>query len=742
MTRITDLDLRLRWAPARMVVLTALVVVAALVAAGAALAGRPEPAGLPVPFAIDDVGSGSLLFETAKPGRYVAAPTVVTEIDMRVGGLVARVTVRQQFYNPTDGWLEGTYVFPLPENAAVDRMRLTVGTHEIEARIAERAAARKAYRKARREGRRAALIEQQRPNIFTNAVANIGPKEVVTVELRYHQTLRYDHGRFRLRFPMVVAPRYFPGPVTVARAGDKGWASRMDAVRDGAADARRITSPVRHPDTGLINPVTLRIRLDAGFRLAELYSPYHGIHVSDRGEGTATIVLDRGAAPADRDFELVWVPETSAAPVAGLFRETIGTDTYLLAMVLPPRGDGASDGAGDAAPPRDAVFVIDRSGSMAGRSIEQAKAALTLALDRLRPVDRFQIIRFSNAHDALFGGLRPVSPGTIGRAKAYVAATRAEGGTVMLPALRRALTGPRPRGRLRQVVFLTDGAVGNEVALLKEISRLLHGSRLFTVGIGSAPNGYFMRRAAAAGRGTFTYIGKLEETAARMDGLFRKLERPVLTDVMTRWSTADGGSNAVDSYPKLPPDLYHGEPLVLAARLPAGAGVEALELTARLGNRQWRHVLDLAGARQAEGIGAVWGRARISELMDSLREGADPASVRAGVIETALAHSLVSRYTSLVAVAREVVRPADTPLASATVEHNLPRGWDYDKVFGDRLRKHAPARMKDAMLRPAPGAATPVTLPQGATPAPLDIAIGLLALLGALGLLLWRRRSI
>ncbi len=711
-----------------------LVSVTLITAVRAAPANRGAVPGL---MAIDDVGAGTLLFKTQKPGRFVPAPVVTTEVDIQVGGMVARVKLRQQFYNPTDSWLEGVYAFPLPENASVDSMRLIIGDQVIEASIKEREAARKAYERARREGRRAALVEQHRPNIFTNSIANIGPRDTVVVELSYQHSLRYDQGKFRLRFPMVVAPRYMPGPLTLASAGENGWTS----VTVNGTEKDAIISPVLHPDAGPWNPVTLTIALDAGFPITELTSPYHQVTITDRRDGRARITLADGAVAADRDFELVWTPETGTAPVAGVFRETVDGETYLMVMVLPPHEDRAA-----APPPRDAVFVFDHSGSMGGTSITQAKRALELALNRLRPEDRFNIIRFDDRHDSVFAGLRPADAANIRRAKAYVDGTTADGGTVMAPALRQALSGGRDGKRLRQVVFLTDGAVSNEIELLRDIEQRLNGSRLFTVGIGSAPNSYFMRKAAEAGRGSFTYIGKLSEVEERMDGLFRKLERPALTDLLTRWSLAADDKAGVDAYPKLLPDLYHGEPLVIAAKLPGGAALDSnatLQISGILGDRQWRHSLSLGNARKAAGIAALWGRARITDLLDSLRQGADPKTVRKAAIATALRHNLVSRYTSLVAVAKQPVRPKDAVLARRKAPINLPHGWDYDKLFGEHRLKAAPPPKQQARLHTAGTVlgVTGLTLPQGATHATLNILFGLLALLAAGGLLLWRRRS-
>ena len=707
---------------------------------GARQAGANTAAGGLV--SLDDVGAGTLLFKTRRAGRYVAAPTVATEIDMRVGGMIARVELRQTFHNPSQSWLEGVYAFPLPENAAVDGMRIAFGDKVIDAVIAERAQARRTYDKARKEGRKAALVEQQRPNLFTNDVANIGPGESVTVTLRYQQTLRYDQGRFRLRFPMVVGPRYTPGPLTVSSAGEGGWSQAAEI----AADAERISSPVLRPEEGKVNPVALRIALDAGFPLAELHSPYHTITGSDWRDGTATITLDAGAVPADRDFELVWKPDTGAAPVAGVFQEIVDGKAYFLVMVLPPHRGRSDRGRNAVAPmPRDLVFVLDRSGSMGGTSIIQAREATKAALARLRPDDRFEIIRFSSGHDALFGAVRHATPDQIARANAFVAGTTADGGTEMLAPLRRALSGKAARGRLRQIVFLTDGGVSNETQLLAEIENRLGRSRLFTVGIGSAPNGYFMRKAAAAGRGSFTYIGSAHDVSARVGKLFHKLERPVLTDVLTSWTTASGDAIAVEAYPDLVPDLYDGEPVVVVARLDGDGGGEGeLRLNGVFAGQEWRHVLRLDGARDTAGVAALWGRAKIAELADSLRRGADPAAVKQAITETALRHRLISRHTSLVAVAKTVDRPPETAMNRRKVALNLPHGWDYDKVFGEMLIKSKPPEQRDAGLDPAGTrhAATRVNLPAGATPAPLHLLIGAITLLLAGTLVLWSRRRV
>jgi Ca-activated chloride channel family protein len=272
----------------------------------------------------------------------------------------------------------------------------------------------------------------------------------------------------------------------------------------------------------------------------------------------------------------------------------------------------------------------------------------------------------------------------------------------MLPAVRRALRQDREAGagEVRQVVFLTDGSVGNEQALFAEIEAGLGRSRLFTVGIGSAPNSHFMTRAAAFGRGTFTYIGRVDQVQERMAGLFLKLESPVLTDIQIRWP--DGTDPEV--WPERVPDLYLGEPVVLAVRGLPGGG--ELRIEGRHGGRPWTQTLRLGRGAASPGVHVIWARRRIAALMDRKARGAAEEVVRAAVLETALEHRLVSRYTSLVAVDRTPSRPAGADLEARPVPVNMPQGWSQQHVFG--------------------------TLPQTATPAPLHLLLGLMALAGAL----------
>lgn len=669
-----------------------------------------------------------LFFRTEQADTALEAPLLRSDVEIGVNGLVARVKVRQHFVNPTDAWMEGVYVFPLPERAAVDRLTLLVGERRIEGAIMAREEARKTYDQAAADSKRASLLSAERPNVFTTSVANIGPGEEIVVEFEYQDAAAFADGRFTLRFPLVVAPRYTPGAEPTLVAGP---------VTAPPGEGRDVFGPVRHPDDGPVNPVALAITLDAGLPLAEVKSLSHDVTIAAKGEGRRIITLRDGAVPADRDFVLEWRPRVGAAPEPAVFAEQVGGDSYLLVMVLPPE-------AAEAPPPisRDLVFVVDTSGSMHGPSLDQAKAAMLPALDRLRPGDRFNVIRFANATHALFDGPRPVTARTRRAAAAYVAGLGAEGGTEMMPALLRALSRQTDDARLRQVVFLTDGAVGNEAELFQFITAMLGESRLFTVGIGSAPNSHFMRKAAELGRGSFTYIGDVAEVSERTGALFRKLERPELAGIAHTWPVV--AESRPESYPAPMPDLYAGEPVVLTAHLP-GVGLDDLQgtvrMTGRRGAEAWQRAVPLDGLRPAAGVAAIWARAKIDHIEDARFRGADPDQVRTQALEVALAHRLVTRYTSLVAVDDRPARPGDTPMQSHEIERNLPHGWDFAHVFGELQRDMQPRALPPSLLRKASGPTGAIALPQTATPAPLHALIGLAALgLGITVLLLMRRR--
>jgi Ca-activated chloride channel family protein len=612
-----------------------------------------------------EVRSGTLLLKMQ--AGLVTATRTNTAVTMHISGLVARVSVRQEFHNQGDEWTEGVYVFPLPDEAAVDRMRLHIGERFIEGEIREKEQARKDYEQARSEGRKASLVEQERPNLFTTSVANIAPGERVVVEIEYLEDLRYDGGTFTIRFPITLTPRYIPGSPVPDREGS-GWSEDTTRVND----ASRITPP--HVTGSEEHRISLEALIDAGMPLEIVASRYHPVDVSE-DNGRYTVTLSDDAVPLDHDFELVWRPVPSAAPRAMLFSETIAGQPHYLLMVVPP--DTANEVP--VSMPRELIFVVDTSGSMHGASIAQAKQALGRALDGLAAGDRFNIIDFNSSTRALYHQGVPADAANIAHARRFVERLEANGGTEMLPALGLALDAAGSAAWLRQVVFITDGSVGNEEELYSMIESRLGNARLFTVGIGSAPNSWFMRKAAELGRGSFVVISALHEVGEQMDRLFGKLANPQVTDINVGWP----GGAVTESYPDIVPDLYVGEPVTVRAR--ASTAFQPGSIVRVSGNSvagAWARELTLDSDAEHPGIGALWARAKIAALHDQERRGGDAAALQKAVVDTAIGHHLVSKYTSLIAVDKTPVRPAGTALAREQVPNLLPYGQSMNAIFG------------------------------------------------------------
>jgi Ca-activated chloride channel family protein len=729
-------------------ILAVFIVVAAglWAAAFAATGSNPARQGLVTP---NDINMGSLLFPSKEAGYYVEAPRLKTDVHFDISGPILRARVTQRFTNPSKGWVEGTYVFPLPDDSAVDTLRMQIGDRFIEGMVKPRLEAQKIYEEAKSQGKKAALLEEQRPNIFTNQVANIGPGETIVIQIEYQQAVHQSSGVFSFRFPMVVAPRYNPQPVvqTVDLNSNTGYAVSDDVV----PNREKIQAPVLDPrENAKINPVNLTIDLKAGFPLAEVTSPFHKINVTRSSQDMADVSLATDEIPADKDFELSWKAVDGATPKAGLFKESLGGKTYLMAFVTPP--STAVDKA--PAPKREVIFVIDNSGSMAGPSMDQAKASLALAISKLGPDDRFNVIRFDDTMTVFFPA--PVAADEISRDRAirYVNGLTADGGTEMLPALQAALRsqGPIASGAIRQVVFLTDGAIGNEEQLFKEIERSRGDARVFTVGIGSAPNSFFMDKAAEIGRGTYTHIGSEQQVAERMGELFTKLQSPVMTDISATFENA----RAEDITPNPVPDLYRGEPVLLTAEITGKADGKLL-IIGKTAGQPWRVEMDVAQAADGTGISKLWARRKISDLEAEGWRFGDAAILDKKIEDVAMAHHLVSRVTSLVAVDVTRSRPAGETLDQTRLPLNLPEGWDFDKVFGERHPVDMPVHEREAMdtrlkqfamataskMAAAPTAKAAgivaadvkaIDLPAGATTADMQIWVGLaLILLSGIG---------
>jgi Ca-activated chloride channel family protein len=568
----------------------------------------------------------------------------------------------------------------LPENAAVDHLLMTVGERKIEGKIKEKFEAKQIYLKAKAQGKRASIVAQQRPNMFSNSIANIGPGETIEVSIEYQQRLNFNQQQYSLRFPMTVSPRYFP---------------------NGAIEGPIILTELpqnQHRKTN--TDIELQINLHAGFEVQNLKSEFHPIIVKQLSDGSHHIQISKGNI-ANQDFVLNWRPKLGAAPQSAHFTQQVNGDEFGLIMLLPP----SEAEVVSMRQLREVIFVLDTSGSMEGDSIKQAKKALNLAIEQLKATDNFNIIEFNSYAQNLWTLPKLADLNNKKNAKHFVSSLSAHGGTEMESALNLAFSQSKidTSNALRQIVFITDGSVSNEESLMKLISNKLENSRLFTVGIGSAPNSYFMSEAAKIGRGTFTYIGSVDQVQEKMLALLTKLQHPAITDIELQINSNSSQSiRQLEFYPNVISDLYKGEPLVLSYRMTgpimgsdnssssdiyfssgsSNNDLSKVNLTAHYQGNPWANGLELNAQTRQSGLNVLWAREKIRQLTRNKRRAsmrkisavAEQDEYKFQITETAIAHHLVSQYTSLVAVDVTPTRPGEVQLRNRKVASSLPNG--------------------------------------------------------------------
>lgn len=568
-----------------------------------------------------------------------AALSVSTQVDIQVTGMLAEVRMKQRFFNPGQRWAEGIYRFPLPDGVAVEELSIQIGQRRIEGEIQERQQARATYQVARDSGRIAGLVEHEQSNLFTTRVANIGPAELIEIEIGFSQAIRYEHGRFQLHFPTSAAPDFRP-PASLERSVEQ----QLETTLGGEITAR---------------PFELLVDLRPGLALAQVQAIHHAIEVEAIGSDYL-ISLAEGADWSGRDFELEWQPLDSGQANHAAFAESFDGQEHLMLMLVPPQAFEADD------TPREMILIIDTSGSMGNEPIRQARESLHYALASLRPGDRFNVIEFNHQARALYPQPVAFDPQRLSEASVWVDRLAAGGGTTMGPPLNLALAQAPEPGFLRQILFITDGMVGNEAELVRRVEHAIGDSRLFTVGIGHGVNGSFLRRLSQAGRGSYTAIAETSTIAARMSELVLQLESPVIHDLELDWPVP------AEVHPERIPDLYVGQPLMVFARTERLAGDLVLRGTSN--GRHFERIVALESFQPAAGVASQWARHRIAVLEQLLAEPEQAESARSELLDTALAYRLLSSQTSLVAVDRSPARSREAALMRQRLETGPAHG--------------------------------------------------------------------
>jgi Ca-activated chloride channel family protein len=638
-----------------------------------------------------DIPAGTLHIVDQEGTPMAACPLKHTDVEADISGFVARVHVRQTFHNPLDKKIEALYVFPLPLDAAVDGLVMTVGERRITGQIKPRAEARTIYEAARAAGHVASLLDQERPNIFSQALANIEPGAQVVIELSYVETLRSEDGVFEFVFPMVVGPRYMPG--SPSGKWGSGWAPDTTQV----PNASRISPPVALPGTRAGHNISLTVHLDAGLPLSELHSVLHEVDVAQTGAGRVTVALKNQAELPNRDFILRYRTATDAIGDAFL-THTDARGMFFTLVLQPPRAVRPEQVL-----PKELIFVIDRSGSMSGFPIEKAKEAMRLAIERMHPQDTFNLLSFSGGMGRSFAKPVPNTPANCAIALKYLADLSGSGGTEMMPAIKEALGGRHDPTRVRVVAFMTDGYVGNDLEIIDAVQKHAGTARVFAFGIGNAVNRFLLDGMAHAGRGAVEYVTLQSQADAAVKRFQERIHAPLLTDISIDWGTL----STAEVYPKFIPDLFSQQPIMLHGRMQSpvdGRIVLRGHTAAGPFTRQLR-VQSPAEPVQHAALASLWARAKVKERLQqdytALQHGTFPEAVQREITALGVEFQMVTQFTSLVAVEELRVTVGGEPITVA-VPVDIPAGVSYEGVFGQTMAFASAQRHRSRGLNTAP----------------------------------------
>ena len=592
-----------------------------------------------------------------------ACPLKNTTVKAEISGFLSRVKVVQEFENNFAEKIEAVYVFPLPNNAAVDDLTMRIGERTIRGLIKRREEAREIYEAAKTNGQTASLLDQERTNIFTQAVANILPGEKVTIEISYVETLKYENGQYEFVFPMTVGPRYIPGTPTGQQSG--GFAPDTDKVPDGS----RITPPVAKERAG--HDISIEVTLDAGVPVERVESKSHPIDSAMLSANSYSVRLKNEKTIPNKDFILRYDVTGKKIEDAVLTHRS-GKGGYFSLILQPPDDPRVED-----ITPKEIVFVLDTSGSMSGFPIEKAKESMKLALEGLNPRDTFNLITFAGDTHVLFEKPVPANAENMKKALAFLESRQGGGGTEMMKAIKTALDPSDSQAHVRVVCFMTDGYVGNEAEILAEIQQHPN-ARIFSFGIGSSVNRMLLDKMAETGRGEVEYVALTDDGSAAARRFHERVRSPLLTDI----SIDFGGLEVADVYPKRVGDLFSAKPVVVHGRFTKpGAGMIRLkgktagrevvrEIAVNFPDAEIRHDV----------LATLWARRRIDDLTSQDYQNQKP-EIREQITSLGLEYRLLTQFTSFVAVEERVVTDGGSP-RRIEVPVEMPEGVSREGVFG------------------------------------------------------------
>lgn len=630
-------------------------------------------------------------------------PLEHTGVRVEVSGPLARVNVTQEFTNPHATAIEAVYTFPLSQRAAVDGMTMRIGERVVKGRIKPKDEAKKIYEDARSRGWLASLLDQERPNIFTQSVANIPPGAKVKIEISYVESLSYEDGSYSFAFPMVVGPRYIPG-AAVGQSGG-GWSPDTGQV----PDASKITPPVAAKGTRAGHDISLSVALDAGVPIGPVNSSSHEVDIVRKDARRAELRLRSAHEIPNKDFRMSWaVAGRQVADALLTHRDARGG--FFTFLLQPPARP-----AGQEITPKEIVFVLDTSGSMSGFPIEKAKEVIKLAMDGLHERDTFNLITFAGDTHILFPQPVPATAANVEAAQRFLLSRSGGGGTEMMKAIRAALEPSRSQEHLRVVCFLTDGYVGNDMEVIGEVKRYPN-ARVFSFGVGSSVNRFLLDKMAEESRGEVEYVALNDDGSAAAKRFHERVRTPLLTDLELDWS----GLSASEVYPKRLPDLFSAKPLVIKGRYDA-PGSGTLRVRGKLAGRPWSrevHVVFPGEQPEHDVLATLWARAKVDDLMSQdwqgLQRGSVNESLKAQITKLGLDYRMLTQFTSFVAVEEKVVNEGGQ-LMRIDVPVEMPSGVSHEGVFGASPEKRDQAAYASAPMTKSLGSAIGF---RGGAPAP------------------------
>ena len=577
-------------------------------------------------------------------------PLKHTEVKAQVSGFISRVTVTQEFENNFTEKIEAVYTFPLPEAAAVDDLTMLIGERVIKGKIMRREEAKAAYAAAKEVGKVASLLDQEQPNIFAQQVANIMPGQSIRIVISYVETLKYENGSYEWSFPMVVGPRYIPARV------EQDDNSQTSPQTSAAASVR----------AG--HDISLEIDLDAGMPIVAVNSDTHETEVQQINEKHSVVRLKDNATIPNKDFLLTYrvAGDTINDAVLAHRSERGGFFTLIL---QPPQRVTAED-----VMPKELVFVLDTSGSMAGFPIETAKQTLNLALNNLYPHDTFNVITFSGDTEILFPDPVSATPANLQMARVFLERQQGAGGTEMMKAIKAALQPSDSRAHLRITCFMTDGLVGNEAEILAEVQKYKN-ARVFAMGFGSAPNRYLLDNMTTYGRGEVDYVSGVGDTSRLAQRYNERVRSPLLTDISIDWSDLP----VSDVYPKQIPDLFGVKPVILSGRY-SKAAKGTIRLRGKLAGQDFVRDIPVElpeSEADHDVLASVWGRRRIDDLtretLDSSLSQTVLSEKKEEIANVGLDYKLMTQYTSFVAIDDVIFTGTETPKKVEVADYTVQK---------------------------------------------------------------------